>query len=136
MKQTVLMIMELTMKIHLLVLGEASDDRFRFEHKFAYLRKVKKKHDPTIVDDWKVFCENAKQIINDNPDKKYVLLGDYMNKTHLLHIEPDHHHWSPKPCNAEIGWHKLKQLANKIFGEGFEVTHKKFHDKVYITKKV
>lgn len=125
------------MKIHSLLLCHDRNDGFRYDLDSGYFVKLRKKHDPTLTDNLKEFYKCVKDIVDKDSSHKYYLTGQYTKKTHMLQYHKTGEKcYSKHAYQEDIGWKKLMRIAKKTFGSDYIVTHNKFQDKVYITKKV
>ena len=139
MRQAVLIIMELAMKIHTLLFCHYNDKRKSgAQLDLWYLCTLRGKlEDYDGTNDWRTFHNRAKEIIDRDPSKIYFVTGEYTKKSHIhKNYEKDEVYYCKTSKRSKIGWKKLMQVAKKTFGDEYEVTHKKFQDRVYITKKV
>lgn len=139
MRQAVLIIMELTMKIHTLLLCHDNDKRKAgAQLDLWYLCTLRdKQEDYDVTKDYRTFHNRAKEIIDKDPSKRYFITGEYTKKSHIhKDYEKGEVYYCKTSKRSEIGWKKLMQVAKKSFGSDYEITHNKFQDKVYITKKI
>lgn len=137
--QVVLIIMELTVKIHSLLFCHDNDKRKSgAQLDLWYLCTLRdKQEDYDVTKDWRTFHNRAKEIIDRDPSKRYFITGKYTKKSHVhKDYEKREVYYCTTSKRSEIGWKKLMQIAKKTFGNEYEVMHNKFQDKVYITKKV
>ena len=142
--QVVLIIMELTMKIRSLLLCHDNEKRksgaqldlcyrctFRDKQEDCDVTKV------LVTKDWRTFHNRSKEITDRGPSNRYFFTGEYTKKSHVhKDYEKGEVYYCKTSKRSKIGWKKLMQIAKKTFGDEYEVTHNKFQDKVYITKKV
>lgn len=125
------------MKIHSLLFCHDKDDGCRYVLDSGYFAKLSKGHDPILTDNLKEFYKCIRDIMDMDSVHKYYITGQYTKKTHMLQFhETGEKCYSKHAYQSDIGWKKLMRIAKKVLGSDFEITHKKFQDKVYITKKV